>query len=492
MKRLSRSRSGNSNKKKRNVGKRKYGRSPNRQILHATYLFVLMFCVLIGYYGYFLVAKSDEVVHNPYNVARIEKEAERVMRGSILSEQGDVLAMTRRDEEGEESRYYPYGNLFAHTVGYSTRGTTGVESAANGHLVHCSSTVLDQIYNELMGQKNEGDNVIVTLDPELQQILDEAMEGYTGAAVVLEPSTGKVLAMTSTPDFDPNFINETYEVIIADDSNTNLLNKAAQGLYSPGSTFKLLTLLEYIREHPITWENFSYQCNGSIRAGGVDVSCSGGTAHGTVDAKRALELSCNGAFIEMGMTLDKKAFAETCELAGFNKPLSFELPSRASSFKLSWISSDFDTAQTVFGQGETEVTPLHNAMITAAIANGGVMCSPYIISGVETAQGEELEQFASPGSVRIMTEEEAALIGSMMEGVVNNGTGGSVKSDSYQAAAKTGSAEFDSESETHAWLVGYAPADRPSVAVSIVLEKAGSGGDNAGPIAKKIFDAKCR
>ncbi len=492
MKRLSRSRSGNSNKKKRNVGKRKYGRSPNRQILHATYLFVLMFCVLIGYYGYFLVAKSDEVVHNPYNVARIEKEAERVMRGSILSEQGDVLAMTRRDEEGEESRYYPYGNLFAHTVGYSTRGTTGVESAANGHLVHCSSTVLDQIYNELMGQKNEGDNVIVTLDPELQQILDEAMEGYTGAAVVLEPSTGKVLAMTSTPDFDPNFINETYELIIADDSNTNLLNKAAQGLYSPGSTFKLLTLLEYIREHPITWENFSYQCNGSIRAGGVDVSCSGGTAHGTVDAKRALELSCNGAFIEMGMTLDKKAFAETCELAGFNKPLSFELPSRASSFKLSWISSDFDTAQTVFGQGETEVTPLHNAMITAAIANGGVMCSPYIISGVETAQGEELEQFASPGSVRIMTEEEAALIGSMMEGVVNNGTGGSVKSDSYQAAAKTGSAEFDSESETHAWLVGYAPADRPSVAVSIVLEKAGSGGDNAGPIAKKIFDAKCR
>lgn len=492
MKRLSRSRSGNSNKKKRNVGKRKYGRSPNRQILHATYLFVLMFCVLIGYYGYFLVAKSDEVVHNPYNVARIEKEAERVMRGSILSEQGDVLAMTRRDEEGEESRYYPYGNLFAHTVGYSTRGTTGVESAANGHLVHCSSTVLDQIYNELMGQKNEGDNVIVTLDPELQQILDEAMEGYTGAAVVLEPSTGKVLAMTSTPDFDPNFINETYEVIIADDSNTNLLNKAAQGLYSPGSTFKLLTLLEYIREHPITWGNFSYQCNGSIRAGGVDVSCSGGTAHGTVDAKRALELSCNGAFIEMGMTLDKKAFAETCELAGFNKPLSFELPSRASSFKLSWISSDFDTAQTVFGQGETEVTPLHNAMITAAIANGGVMCSPYIISGVETAQGEELEQFASPGSVRIMTEEEAALIGSMMEGVVNNGTGGSVKSDSYQAAAKTGSAEFDSESETHAWLVGYAPADRPSVAVSIVLEKAGSGGDNAGPIAKKIFDAKCR
>ncbi len=489
---MSRSRSGNSNKKKRNVGKRKYGRSPNRQILHATYLFVLMFCVLIGYYGYFLVAKSDEVVHNPYNVARIEKEAERVMRGSILSEQGDVLAMTRRDEEGEESRYYPYGNLFAHTVGYSTRGTTGVESAANGHLVHCSSTVLDQIYNELMGQKNEGDNVIVTLDPELQQILDEAMEGYTGAAVVLEPSTGKVLAMTSTPDFDPNFINETYEVIIADDSNTNLLNKAAQGLYSPGSTFKLLTLLEYIREHPITWENFSYQCNGSIRAGGVDVSCSGGTAHGTVDAKRALELSCNGAFIEMGMTLDKKAFAETCELAGFNKPLSFELPSRASSFKLSWISSDFDTAQTVFGQGETEVTPLHNAMITAAIANGGVMCSPYIISGVETAQGEELEQFASPGSVRIMTEEEAALIGSMMEGVVNNGTGGSVKSDSYQAAAKTGSAEFDSESETHAWLVGYAPADRPSVAVSIVLEKAGSGGDNAGPIAKKIFDAKCR
>ena len=492
MKRLSRNQSRYLNRKKREAGTKKYGRSPNRQILQVTYLFVFMFCVLIGYYGYFLVVKSEEVVRNPYNVARIDKEAERVLRGSILSERGDVLAMTQADEDGEESRYYPYGNLFAHTVGYSTRGTTGVEAAANAHLIHCSTSVLDQIYNELMGQKNEGDNVIVTLDPELQQILDEAREGYTGAAVVLEPATGKVLAMTSTPDFDPNFINETYDAIIADDSNTNLLNKAAQGLYSPGSTFKLLTLLEYIREHPYTWENFSYQCGGSIRAGGVDVSCSGGTAHGTVDAKRALELSCNGAFIEMGLSLDKKAFTETCEQAGFNQPLSFELPSKASSFRLSWTSSDFDTTQTAFGQGETEVTPLHNAMITAAIANGGVMCSPYIISGVETAQGDKLESFTSPGSVRIMTEEEAALIGSMMEGVVNNGTGGSVKSDFYQAAAKTGSAEFDAESETHAWLVGYAPADNPRVAVSIVLEKAGSGGTNAGPIAKKIFDAKCQ
>lgn len=480
------------NKKRGEPRARKHGRSPNRQILQVTYLFVLMFCVLIGYYGYFLVVKSEEVVKNPYNAARIEKEAERVLRGSILSEQGDVLAMTQTDEGGEESRYYPYGNLFAHTVGYSTRGTTGIEAAANSYLTHCSASVPDQIYNELLGQKNEGDNVIVTLDPELQQILYEAMEGYTGAAVVLEPSTGKVLAMTSTPDFDPNFINETYEAIIADDSNTNLLNKAAQGLYSPGSTFKLLTLLEYIREYPRTWKDFSYQCSGSIRAGGVNVSCSGGTAHGTVDAQRALELSCNGAFIEMGLSLDKKEFAETCAQAGFNQPLSFELPSRASSFKLSWISGDFDTAQTAFGQGETEVTPLHNAMITAAIANGGVMCTPYVISGVETAQGAELEQFTSPGSVRIMTEEEAALIGSMMEGVVNNGTGSSVKSDSYQAAAKTGSAEFDAGSETHAWLVGYAPADNPRVAVSIVLEKAGSGGTNAGPIAKKIFDARCR
>ena len=250
MKRLSRNQSRYLNRKKREAGTKKYGRSPNRQILQVTYLFVFMFCVLIGYYGYFLVVKSEEVVRNPYNVARIDKEAERVLRGSILSERGDVLAMTQADEDGEESRYYPYGNLFAHTVGYSTRGTTGVEAAANAHLIHCSTGVLDQIYNELMGQKNEGDNVIVTLDPELQQILDEAMEGYTGAAVVLEPATGKVLAMTSTPDFDPNFINETYDAIIADDSNTNLLNKAAQGLYSPGSTFKLLTLLEYIREHP--------------------------------------------------------------------------------------------------------------------------------------------------------------------------------------------------------------------------------------------------
>ncbi len=474
-------------KKKDKSVKKKRGQ--NRQILQMTYLFVLMFCVLIGYYGYFLVAESEEVVSNPYNSARIDQQAERILRGNILSSEGDILAMTQTDEEGNESRYYPYGSLFAHTVGYSTRGTTGIESVANEQLLTCSLTSMEQIYNELMGGKNEGNSVVTTLNLNLQQVLYEAMAGYTGAAVVLEPSTGRVLAMVSTPDFDPNTINETYEVIIADESNTNLLNKAAQGRYSPGSVFKLLTLLEYIRENPSDWQAFSYHCDGSIEVDGVSIACSGGSAHGNVDVQRALELSCNGAFIEMGLSLDVDSFAETCETAGFNQRVDFELPVSSSSFSLERSDTDFEIAQTVFGQGETLVTPLNMTMIVSAIANEGVMCSPYIIERVQDSNGSTIASYESPSSVRIMTEEEAAIISGMMEGVVNNGTAGSVKSDFYQAAAKTGSAQTGADIETNAWFVGFAPADNPAVAIAVVLEEGGSGGTNAGPIAKAVFDA---
>ena len=464
-------------------------RSQNRQILQIAYLFVLLFCVLIGYYSYFLVTEGEEVASNPYNSARIDRQAERIRRGSILSSEGDVLAMTQTDETGEESRYYPYGNLFAQTVGYSTRGTTGIESVANELLLHCSLPATEQIYNELMGEKNEGDSVTTTLNLNLQQTLSDAMRGYTGAAVVLEPDTGRVLAMVSTPDFDPNTINQTYEDIIADDSNTNLLNKAAQGLYSPGSVFKLLTLLEYIRENPDSWQSFSYHCSGSIEVGGTTIGCSGGSAHGDVDAQRALELSCNGAFIEMGLALDRESFRETCEAAGFNQQIDFELPVSKSSFTLDLSDSVFQTAQTVFGQGETLVTPLHMAMIVSAIANNGTMCTPYVLERLTDSNGNTIAEYSSPSSAQIMTEREAAIISGMMEGVVTNGTAGSVQSDAYQAAAKTGSAQTGGDNETNAWFVGFAPAENPAVAIAIVLEEGGSGGTNAGPIAKAVFDA---
>jgi len=464
-------------------------RSQNRQILTVTYIFILMFCALIGYYIYFLVAKSEEAVNNPYNVARINNRAERIYRGKILSDTGEPLAMVQVGTDGEASRYYPYGSVFAHTVGYSTRGTVGLEALFNRQLLTCSIHPLNQVYNELTGTKNSGDNVNTTLNLELQQVLYDAMAGYEGAAVALEPSTGKVLAMVSKPDFDPNQINEIYDELIADPSNTNLLNKAAQGLYSPGSVFKLFTLLEYMKEKPYSWKDFSYDCHGTIRAGGASIDCSGGTAHGRVDVERALELSCNGAFIKMGLELDTDQYRETCELAGFNQNLDFQLSYKSSRFSLTDNDSVFTKAQTAFGQGETLVTPLHMAMVVSAIANNGMMMTPYLVSGISDAEGTAVEQYQSPSSLQIMTAEQANAITFMMEGVVNNGTASIVRSDKYQAAAKTGSAEIGRDMDTHAWFVGFAPSDQPAVAVAVVLEKAGSGGNNAGPVAKKIFDA---
>ena len=169
--------------------------------------------------------------------------------------------------------------------------------------------------------------------------------------------------------------------------------------------------------------------------------------------------------------------------------MPFALASGRSRFNLTADADKWEVLQTAFGQGNTQITPLHAAMIVAAIANGGEMKEPYIIERIENANGQKVQSFASEGSHRVMTGDEAALLKDFMVGVVSEGTGKSVKSKDYQAAAKTGSAQFESGKETHAWFVAFAPADDPKLAISIVLEETGAGGTNAGPIAKKIFDA---
>lgn len=431
--------------------------------------------------------ESQNVINNSYN-ARLDRFSDRVVRGEILSGSGDILAMTNVAQDGSESRYYPYGSMFAHTVGYSTRGKTGIESLANFYLLTSHMNPLEQIYNQLRDEKNPGDNVVTTLDLELQKIAYEGMGDRNGAVVVMEPATGRILAMVSRPDYNPNTIKEDYDSIIEDTDNSSLVNRASQGLYPPGSIFKLVTALEYIREYPDSWQDFTYTCPGVLAVDDYSIRCSGGTAHGTVDLKKAVEKSCNGAFATIGLMLNNESFTQLCNTLLFNQKMPFALASGRSRFQLTADADKWEVLQTAFGQGNTQITPLHAAMIVAAIANGGEMKEPYIIERIENANGQKVQSFASEGSHRVMTGDEAALLKDFMVGVVLEGTGKSVKSKDYQAAAKTGSAQFESGKETHAWFVAFAPADDPKLAISIVLEETGAGGTNAGPIAKKIFD----
>ncbi len=462
----------------------------NREIMLVTYVFLALFVGMIGYLGYFTYAESDTYRNNPYNSRRQQLFTDRYIRGSIVSSDGETLAQTVVDSEGNETREYPFGSMFAHVVGYSTRGNTGIESLANSYLLNTHTNLVLQVFYELREEKLLGDTVKTTLRADLQRAAYNALGDRNGAVVALNPKTGEILAMVSKPDYDPNQINEIWDDLVDEEnSNSNLVNRATQGLYPPGSTFKILTLLEYIRENPSDYEDFSFDCDSIYEVGEYSIQCSHQVSHGHENLMEAFANSCNGAFASIGQTLDFSKLYDLCEDFGFNQSLPTDLLNNASSFVLQDSSSLWDVLQTSIGQGKTTVSPLHNAMIVAAVANGGVMMKPYVLDQVETSDGTVVEEFHSEEYRRVMTEEEASILQEYVRAVVTEGTGSGAEGDTYQVAGKTGSAEFATGKEPHAWFVGYADLEDPEIVVSVVVEEGSSGGSTAAPIAKAVFDA---
>lgn len=470
--------------------KRTQKKDKNKEFAVIAYFFIGIFLAMIVYFTYFQVARSEQFINNPYNT-RLDSFAERIVRGDIVSSDGTLLATTKTDAKGNEKRAYPQGRKYAHVIGYADNGKAGLESSYNFELLRSHSFILERVVNEIEGRKNQGDTLVTTLRSDLQQAAYEALGDRKGAVVVLEPDTGKILAMVSKPDFDPNTITSDWNAILAnDDQNSVLLNRASQGLYPPGSTFKLVTALEYIREHPKSYKNYSYQCTGSIAADSYTLHCFGNSVHGEVDLKKSIAKSCNSSFANIGLSLDLGSYADTCGDLLFNKPLLTEFASSKSSFSLQKNAGDSEVMATAIGQGETLASPLHMALIVSAIQNDGVLMNPYLVERVENSDGSEVEHYEPSSYGRLMTEREAKILRGMMKAVVTDGTASALASKKYTAAGKTGSAEFGTnKGDSHAWFVGYANAKGSSpIAVAVIVEGAGSGSTVGVPIAKTVFD----
>lgn len=460
----------------------------NRQIMIVTYLFVAVFLGMMGYTCHYAVTHQQELINNSYN-GRQELLSAQNTRGTIYSRDRVILAKTQTDENGDETRVYPYANTFAHAVGYASNGKCGIEAMSNYYLINSNAKLADKVSSDISGEKYPGDNVITTLDVELQQIAYQSLGVYKGAVIVSKPNTGEILALVSKPDFDPNEIEILWPELMADSNSTVLLNRATQGLYPPGSTFKIVTALEYIRENPDIYSQYRYQCNGSITHGEDRINCYHGSVHGSVDFGKSFAKSCNSSFANMGLSFDRASFAKTLKELLFNEELPVSFSYNQSRLLISEDTTDSDMMQAAIGQGNTQITPLHMNMITSTVANGGVLMKPYLVSRVENAEGTPVKQFSSSTGGRLMSEEEAAALTVLMQEVVKNGTATKLSGLSYTAAGKTGSAEYSSvKTNSHAWFTGFAPAENPEVCVTIIIEGAGSGGDYAVPIAKRIFD----
>lgn len=454
------------------------------------YLFVFLFLALIAHFVNFMLKDSEEFINNDYN-GREELFAETVTRGEIHSSDGKILAMTLV-KDGEETRYYPYENIFSHVIGYSIYGKAGVEKMANFNLLRSHVSIEEKVENELSGLKYIGDNVITTLDYELQNIAYDTLSYYDGAIVILEPSTGRILAMVSKPDYNPNEIKEDWEFLISEkNTSAALLNRATQGLYPPGSTFKIITTLAYLRQNKDETQ-YEYVCNGKHTAEDALIHCIYNKKHGTINLEESFAESCNSSFANIGLSLDCSEFHSLCDSLLFNTELPTKFPYSKSSFTLSDESSQSDIIQAAIGQGTTLVTPFHMALITSAIANDGTLMTPYVIERVENHLGEVVAEYSPSKYGKLISDEENAVLQAYMEAVVDYGTGKKLQSDVYKAAGKSGSADFSSDADAscHSWFVGYASGEgKEDIAVAILVEEAGTGGTVAVPMAKEIFDA---
>lgn len=287
-------------------------RKRNTELVIVTYVFVFLFLLMAGYMIWLNAAERKELQANVNNTKQ-DSTSENVIRGSIVTEDGTTLASTSVSEDGTQIRYYPYENVFAHVVGYASNGKSGLEAYANSQLLSSHISLVDQLRSEEKGEKVQGDTVVVTLDPALQQAAYYALGSYKGAVVVMEPDSGKILAMISKPDFNPNTISQDWDSMVTDETNSALLNRATQGLYPPGSTFKILTSLSYIRENPDTYSQFSFNCQGSLSREDVTITCYNGEVHGQEDLKASFAHSCNTAFAQIGLDMDGDDFRETAE-----------------------------------------------------------------------------------------------------------------------------------------------------------------------------------
>jgi len=450
------------------------------------WLLFTMFFALGAYFAWYASVGGRETITNPFN-SRVNMEIDG-RRGTIYDVNGTILAHSISVEGDGYARQYPFGGVFAHTVGYSGVSRAGLELTRNFDLHNINRELLQRLGYVIFDNEIAGNSVHTTLNAEIQQMVHEviaATPSGRGAAVVLDVQTGGVLAMVSLPSFDPNTVAQNWQDII-NDGNAPLMNRATQGLYPPGSTFKLVTALAALG-YDESLLDFTMHCEGHHHFGEQVLQCFGGIAHGYVDFSRAMALSCNGYFAHLATMLPANYIINAAEQAAlFNTMMPFELPSSMPLFAMESDVGLSELIETAIGQGRTLATPLNMAMFAAAIANGGIMHEPHIVSHITAANGNRVRNFRPQSVGRVMDERHAAILAQFMVDAVNFGTAALARLHNVQTAGKTGTAQNETGID-HSWFIGFAPADDPQVAVAIIIENTG-GGTRATQLAGRIFD----
>ncbi|GAB4279870.1 MAG: hypothetical protein Kow0056_13610 [Coriobacteriia bacterium] len=462
----------------------------------ATLISVLVAALLVNLTYVQVVAASDLNSHEA-NTRGLAEELS-LERGSILTADGVVLAESV-PAGGRYRREYPEGDLAAHVVGYySPRyGRAGIEAAMNETLVgRRDYTDLSDLLDSAIGREEPGNDVVLTIDSRVQRAAQQALAGVKGAIVAIDPSTGAILAMASSPSYEPAGVDEDFTSLSSDPDAAPLLNRATASLYPPGSTFKVVTLTAALSGGVVTPDT-TYSGRSPIEIGGGRVTNYGGASYGQTTVRDATRRSINTVFAQIAVDTGAKRLVEQARGFGFGEEPPVEIPALASQMPDPDVMSTWELAWAGVGQpvGMHEgpigpsVTPLQMALVAAGIANDGVVMEPHLVERVTDYAGRTLDESQPREWKTAVDKRTADEVENIMALVVSSGTGTRARLPNIPVAGKTGTAEVGEDVPTHAWFICFAPVDAPRVAVAVIVEGGGTGGVAAAPRAKQVLEA---
>src|SRR5215203_6584337 len=481
----------------------------NRQIVKLFAFIVVLFGVLVGFTSYWSVFDAEALKEKDAN-KRPLLEAQQIPRGRIFTADGELIAKSVPKGKGNSKRYvrrYPQGALFGHPIGYSfvREGDSEFEQFHNEELVGEEGEFVS-IADELLGHQQEGNDIVTNIDADAQRTALAALqEAGFGAVVAIEPDTGAVKAMVSNAPFDPNRVPYDLTQMNRNAIETPLLNRATQGLYPPGSTFKVVTAAAGLDSGLITPDT-PIDAPGSLVVEGTPLENDFGQDFFGATLDTALTNSVNTWFGQLGQQLGNDTLFEYMERFGFNATPAIDLPEEEVEESGVWdieneevltASDPVDLARLAIGQERLLATPLQMAQVAAAVANGGTLMKPQIWKREVDPDGRVTDTMDPSVYSEAVSEETAAELTTAMEGVVNEGTGTNAAISGIPVAGKTGTAETPGNEacgggaeENQAWFIGFAPADDPQIAIAVSIECTPEfGGDVAAPIFRDVAEA---
>jgi peptidoglycan glycosyltransferase len=483
----------------------------NRQIVKLFGFIVVLFAILVGFTSYWSVFDAKALKEKEAN-KRPLLEQQQIRRGRILAADGTVIAKSVAKGHGDALRFvrrYPEGALFGHPIGYSfvRQGDSEFERFHNSELVGEESE-FGSILDQLTGHKQEGDDVVTNLDLPAQRVaLGDLEQAGFGAVVAIEPSTGEVKVMASNKPYDPNRVPYELKELNQNNIETPLFNRATQGVYPPGSTFKVVTAAAGLESGTITPET-TIDAPGSLDDEGHELANDFNQDWGSISLDTALTNSVNTWFGQLGQKVGQDALFETMEKFGFNSTPPIDLPNEGAESEVAASgvygedgllhkNDPVDLARVAIGQERLLASPLQIAMVAAAVANGGKLMKPQIWNRVVDSDGRIVKKLDPSTYSEPVSAKTAEELTTAMEGVVSEGTGTNAAISGVQVAGKTGTAETPGnvacgggEEENQAWFMGFAPANDPKIAIAASVECTEQfGNDVAAPIFRDVAEA---